>query len=187
MPDSCLIEMSLPHESQRMFFPWFQQGVELEVDVGGSLKDLLVTQCGIDADYLAERITTLFLNSKAIDDAATPVVGDGDVVALSGAMPGLVGATMRRGGHLAAMRGAMTYAGGAFTDGAKPGRITLKLFNILLEELTPVFLLRGILVPRQRYQDLFGEQGDGFRPKNCRLDGQSVAAEGLFAAVENAP
>ncbi len=113
-----LFEVQLAPELLSFFFPLLQQGVEVEVETGCSLKQLLIEQFGISADYIASRITTLFLNSRAVDDAATALVHDGAVLALSGAMPGLVGATMRSGGFYAAMRGAMTYQNEA--EAARP-------------------------------------------------------------------
>ena len=86
------IEIELPPELLRVFFPYLQAGVEVEVRVGSTIKLLLTEQFGIAADYLTNRITTVFLNHKAVDKVETAVVRDGAVLALSGAMPGLVGA-----------------------------------------------------------------------------------------------
>jgi len=144
------LDVQLAPELHRLFFPLFQEGVDVEVEVGCSIKQLLTEQFGIHADYLANRITTLFLNSRAVDDAATSLVNDGAVLALSGAMPGLVGATMRSGGYYAAMRGAMTYRNTEGIPTVKRGVIRLKLFNLLLEELGPRLLQRGILLPAAR-------------------------------------
>ncbi len=137
------LEVQLAPELLRIFFPLLQQGVEVEVETGCTLKQLLIEQFGIPADYIASRITTLFLNNRAVDDAATAMVHDGAVLALSGAMPGLVGATMRSGGFYAAMRGAMTYHNEAELPTHRQGRIRLKLFNLLLDELGPRVLGRG--------------------------------------------
>ncbi len=129
------------------FYPLLQQGVWVPCRVGVTLDDLLVNQWGVDAGYVASRITTIFVDSRAVDNVATTLVAGGGVVALSGAMPGLVGATMRRGGFYAAMRGAMTYRMDAGAESGGTGRVRVKLFNLLLEELGPGFLSRGILLP----------------------------------------
>jgi hypothetical protein len=128
------------------FLPLLQSGVRVACRTGVTLEELLVQQWGIEADYAARRITTLFVNSRAVDNLATTVVKGGAVVALSGAMPGLVGATMRAGGFYAAMRGAMTYRDDAAQAGSDNDWVRLKLFNLLLAELGPGFLSRGIIV-----------------------------------------
>ena len=59
-------------------------------------------------------------------------------------MPGLVGATLRRGSYYAAMRSEIS---AAETEGAvemKEGTVTLKLFNLLIGQLGPLFLASGI-------------------------------------------
>jgi len=165
------LEVQLAPEMLSMFFPLFQEGVEIEVEVGCSVKQLLTEQLGIHADYLANRITTLFLNSRAVDDAATSVVHDGAVLALSGAMPGLVGATMRSGGYYAAMRGAMTYRNEDEIPEVKRGAIRLKLFNLLLDELSPRLLLRGVLLPAARLKEFLARQPEQLRVRGYAIDG----------------
>ncbi len=129
MPTEPSVELQLPPELLRIFFPLLQEGVEVDIAAGCSIKQLLTEQFGIPAEYIASRITTLFLNSRAVDNAATALVQDGAVLALSGAMPGLVGATMRSGGFYAAMRGAMTYRNDTEGPKAARGRIKLKIIQ----------------------------------------------------------
>ena len=141
------VSMVLRDERMSLFFPLLQSGVRIVCRAGVTLEDLLVNQWGIGAEYVASRITTLFVNSRAVDSVATTVVHGGSVVALSGAMPGLVGATMRRGGFYAAMRGAMTYREDGGAGGSDLAWVRVKLFNLLIRELGPGFLARGIIMP----------------------------------------
>lgn len=171
------IEVCLAPELLPIFFPLFQAGVFVEVETGCTIKQLLVEQFGISADYLAGRITTLFLNHKAIDDAATAIVNNGSVLALSGAMPGLVGATMRSGGHLAAMRGAMTYSNEEQDSQQLRGCIKIKLFNLLLPEIGPRLLRWGIIVCVSELKNFFLAQPEEFRLRGCRIDGRPVATD----------
>lgn len=179
MPIDRSLELQLPPELLNIFFPLLMEGVEVEIETGASVKKLLIEQFGISADYISSRITTLFLNSRAVDDAATALVQDGATLALSGAMPGLVGATMRSGGFYAAMRGAMTYQNDTDIPLAKQGRIKLKLFNLLLDELGPRVLTRGILLPAEGLRRFLSAQPPGFRPLSCRMDGQALSVEQL--------
>jgi len=123
------------------------------------------------------RITTIFLNSKAVDKAGTAVIRDNDVLALSGAMPGLVGATMRSGGYYAAMRGAMTYSDDRVIPVGQRGVITLKLFNLLLAELGPRLLLRGFLLRADRWRAFLEQQPEQLRVRGYRIDGREVAVD----------
>ncbi len=181
MPIDRTIELQLHPQQLGMFFPLLMEGVEVDIVTGSSVKQLLIEQFGISADYICSRITTLFLNSRAVDNAATALVLDGASLALSGAMPGLVGATMRSGGFYAAMRGAMTHHNDEQIPLAKRGRIKLKLFNLLLHELGPRILARGIVLNSQRLQSLLAAQPADFRPLSLQLDGRPLAVEHLRA------
>jgi hypothetical protein len=146
-----------PDEALPRFHALFQQGVGVSIQTGTSLEDLLCCQWQISRDYVMGRISTLFLDSKPVDDLPSAVVHDGATLALSGAMPGLIGATMRRGGVLASFRTGITYCETTEDGHSGRGRITLKLFNLLIEELGPQFLARGIWVSRSRLAELFPE------------------------------
>ncbi|MCX5908268.1 MAG: hypothetical protein NTY64_14075, partial [Deltaproteobacteria bacterium] len=92
------LQLTLPGDQAVRFFPLFQQGIRLKVRVGCSLKQLLGEQLGLAPDYLEERVQTLFLDGKVVDDLENAFIRDGSVIALSAALPGLAGATLRRGG-----------------------------------------------------------------------------------------
>ena len=179
MPIDRSLELQLSPELLKIFFPLLMEGVEVEIETGASVKQLLTEQFGITADYISSRITTLFLNSRAVDNTTTALVQDGAVLALSGAMPGLVGATMRSGGFYAAMRGAMTHHNGDDIPLAKQGRIKLKIFNLLLNELGPRVLSRGIVLSSERFRQLLAAQPAEFRPLGLLLDGQPLPLEQL--------
>ena len=124
----------------------FQKGVRIEIDTGCTLESLLRDQWGLSLDYILQKISTLFLNGKPVDDIATARVGEGTTLALSSAMPGLVGAVMRRDGFFSSLRGGITYREKGAEDRRCRGLITVKLFNLLIQELAPRFLARGVFV-----------------------------------------
>jgi hypothetical protein len=130
-----------------------ENGLRLNVMVGGTLAQLLCEQIGIPKDYLDNRIQTLFLNAKAVDNVETATVADGAVIALSAAMPGLVGATLRKGGTFSGLRAAISQRDTVAAGGLAPGTITLKLFNLVAEEIGPDLLVRGALFPGDRLGD----------------------------------
>ena len=117
----------------RTFHFLLQQGLRIETPVGGSVQDFLVRQLGLNPEVIDEKIQTIFLNGKAVDDPGQAFLTDGASLALSGALPGLVGATMRRGGFYSSLRNSITFQGGPGFQGSQKGKIVLKLFNILLE------------------------------------------------------
>ncbi len=114
-------------------------------EVGCSIEEFLVEQCGLDREYISERIKTVFLNGKPVDDVGSAVIGDGDILSLSGAMPGLVGAVMRRGSYYAAFRESITYHEEKAQKRGE-GTVRLKLFNLVLSERGADFLQRGIYI-----------------------------------------
>jgi hypothetical protein len=165
-------------EQLSCFFPLLQQGFIVRAQLGCGIRELLCNQFGIDPDYLKQRITTIFLNSKPVDDTETSRVADGATLALSAAMPGLVGATMRRGGFYAAMRGGITHHESAAGAEEKFGNIRIKLFNLLMAELGPGFLRQGILVPAGVLAAFLAAQSLDFWAgwREILLNGKPVAA-----------
>ena len=143
------------------FVALLRTGFRVKSQVGCSVKDFLCGQMGLTIEYYENRILTLFLNSKPVDNPETVQVQDGATLALSAAMPGLVGATMRRGGHYGRMRGSITHADDNQTCVAETGRITLKLFNLVLKELGPYFLSRGVWLDSKILKDFFKDQAGG--------------------------
>jgi hypothetical protein len=180
------LEVQLAPELLRGFFPLLQSGIGFEVNLGCSIQQLLTEQFGISSDYVSGRITTIFLNSKAIDKASTAMIPEGAVLALSGAMPGLVGATMRSGGYYAAMRGAMTYRNEGELVVGQRGVITIKLFNLLLPELGPRLLLRGFLLRADRWREFLAQQPERLRISGYQIDGRPVPVE-RFRCEEDFP
>jgi hypothetical protein len=155
-----------------------ESGVRLTVRVGGSLADLVCGQIGIPRDYLDGRIQTLFLNARAVDDVDTAQIEDGAVIALSAAMPGLVGATLRKGGAFSGLRAAISQKDGAASQGGVSGTITLKLFNLVAREVGPDLLARGVLFPGKRLGDFF----DTAAPPDLTIR-QAEAPLGIAAAA----
>jgi hypothetical protein len=127
------------------FFPLLQKGFFLEI-ITYNLLDLLCQTCGLGPAEVKDRIQTVFLNGKPVDDLTTVNVQDGDCLALSAAMPGLVGATMRSGGVLASFRHSISHRPSPARSGAHGGLLSIKLFNLLINEIGPYLLRHGILV-----------------------------------------
>lgn len=136
------------------FFPLLLKGVTVPATVGCSLRSLLCDQFAIPADYVTDRITTIFLDNSPVDDLDRTIIQDGSRVTLSAAMPGLVGATMRRGGFYAALRQGISHVAGSGASAGESGTIRLKLFNLLLAELGPLVLARGLILDQDELTNL---------------------------------
>ncbi len=161
------------------FLPLLQKGARIRVRVGGSLAALLGEQFGLAPEYVRDRIKTVFLEGKPVDDLEHAPVRDGAALALSAAMPGLAGATLRRGGRLAALRAPITYRETGDSPPPADGFIVLKLFNLLLRDLGPRFLRQGIYLEQDELgaflKGLPGEFWAGCR--EARLEGRILAGE----------
>ena len=144
---SATLSFVLKQDKISVFFPLVQQGFKVNAKVGCDIQHLLCDQFGLMPDYLADRISTIFIDGKPVDDVTSAVVKNGATLALSGAMPGLVGATFRKAGCLASFRKSITYQKEDDDSTAcHDGYITLKLFNLLISEMGPMFLKRGIWI-----------------------------------------
>jgi hypothetical protein len=161
-----------------LFLRLLSQGVIIFIQTGSSLKELLCGQFSIQEEYLDERIKTIFLNSKAVDDVNSAIVESDSTLALSGPMPGLAGATFRRGGFFSGMRSQISYDKTLSSAPKGTGKIRLKLFNLVVKELGPTFLERGVWIKQKQLQDFISENVDQLT-KGCisaKIDGQDIEA-----------
>ncbi len=164
-----------------LFFQLLGQGFSVDTHSGVTVKDLLCKQLGIHEDYLAQRIQTIFLNAKVVDDINTALIPEGSTLALSGAMPGLVGAILRSGGYYAAMRNQLSYVESDPSSQAQSVNITLKLLNIVAKELGPVFLQQGIRLKGEILREFMERRTDDLKAgcTACELDGQPIEFSSL--------
>ncbi len=144
------------------FFLLLQQGVKIRSRVGCSVDAFLREELGA-GHAMIEKIQSIVLNGKPVDDIGAAVVHDGSVLALSAAMPGLVGATLRRGGAYSSFRSAITYheTEKAFPPGV--GWVSIKLFNLLMAELGPGLLRQSVLIKAADLSDFLAERSGEFR------------------------
>jgi hypothetical protein len=127
-----------------LFTPLLEKGVVISGSTGCTLRNFLCTQLGIADDYLDQRIQTLFLNARPVDDVDKAVVTNGSTLALSAAMPGLLGATMRKGGRYAAFRKDISQEADACGICEAPGRVTVKMFNLVADEIGHQLFQTGV-------------------------------------------
>jgi hypothetical protein len=125
-------------------------------------------------EFIHDCISTTFLDGKPVDDLDAAVVRDGSRLALSSALPGLVGATMRSGGVLASLRSSITYKETGICTGGS-GTIHVKLFNMVMEEAGPDLLRTGILVSGSDLETFLQKNTELIETcRNISLDNQSI-------------
>ncbi len=151
MKHSDLIPLALPIEPSQLvsFYPLLQEGVLIKTWVGWSIQTFLEKGLDLSPEFIKDNVKTVFLDGKAVDDFTAARIRDGSVLSLSGALPGLVGATLRAGGFFAGLRSQITYREESSPVSGQEGMITLKVFNLLLKELAPLILKKGIWVRKK--------------------------------------
>jgi hypothetical protein len=179
-------ELSLVVERDLLarFYRIFQGGFLIKARVGTGVGRFLRERLGLPPQYVAERISTIFLDGKPVDDLDAATVTEGSTLALSSAMPGLVGATMRRQGFYASLRNTITHKQEEWHGEEKEGLLRVKVFNLLMADLGPLFLERGIYVPSGELELFFAAEPDRFFDgiKGAALDGRSVQPSSLRRA-----
>ena len=148
------------------FSQLLQNGFWIKGNVGCSVKAFLCGQFGLSPEYLEKRIQTIFLNGDVVDDVERATVEDGTTLSLSAAMPGLAGAVLRKGGYYAAMREQISCKGETTSASMQSGKVSVKLFNMPLQELGPIFLEHGIWVESDKFKDILKARADDFQ-KGC--------------------
>jgi len=154
--------------------------VKAQVDC--NIKTLLCEQLGLDPEYLETRIQTIFLDGRPVDDVNSAAVMDGSTLSLSAAMPGLVGATLRKGSYYASMRSQISHKEMAHSKPPHKGVILIKLFNLILKELGPIFLKKGVWINGKDISNFFIRQPHDFWEgiKEAKVDGKKIDLDKLL-------
>ncbi len=166
------------------FFLLLQSGVTVRSRTGCSVGVFLREEIKAGSDTI-EKIQSIILDGKPVDDLESAVIKDGSTLALSAAMPGLVGATLRRGGTYSSFRSAITYQ--ETNEKVLPGEgsVQIKLFNLLMAELGPALLQKGVIITSGDLLNFVTGQSEDFW-QGCRkitLDNRPIDAEELKGAA----
>ena len=182
-PNKNTTTLNITVEEDRVsaFFPLLAQGFTVKTKIGYSVHEFLCNQLGLSSDYIEHRLQTIFLNGKAVDNVKAAVIRQGSTLALSAAMPGLAGATLRRGGAYASMRHKITHEKNTKNQIVKDGSIVLKLFNLVARDIGPMFLIQGIWISGKNLQGFFRKVPDHFwtRCLSAEINGMHSEVEKL--------
>jgi len=146
------VEFHLSPDQISSFFPILQKGFRAKARVGVSVQAFLSDHLGLSVEYVRDRVKTIFLDGKSVDDLDQTLIRDGSTLALSAALPGLAGAVLRRGSPFAGLRSRVEERKQGQSTKPEEGVILIKLFNLLLPEVGPLLLQKGILIPREDFQ-----------------------------------
>ena len=143
-----------------LFMPELQKGFYIHSYHGKSIYSVLTEECGISYDYISEKVKTVLVDGGPVDDIFNTTIKNNGVCAISGAMPGIVGAMMRIGSPYAAMRKSITVQPDKSVESDKNIIFKLKFFNVILSDKGLEFLKRGILIERKRFVELLSKHGE---------------------------
>lgn len=166
-----------------IFMPELQEGFYIPSYEGRTIYSFLTDSCRMSETYISQKVKTVLFNGGPVDDIFNTKIKDGGTCALSGAMPGIVGAMMRMGSPYAAMRDSITVRPDESSESGKQIFIRLKLFNIILYDTGPGFLREGILLEKKRVFNFFSRHGEEIS-SGCRevlLNNTPVGGRGVTA------
>ncbi|MCJ7710817.1 MAG: hypothetical protein MUQ32_08290 [Chloroflexi bacterium] len=142
--------------------PLFQRGVVVSINGARSVADFLTVDLAIEPDYVRHTIATVFVDAMVVDDLDRAMLHPGSTLTLSAAMPGLVGATLRRSSYYAAMRAEVSWREGPSSgpDHESAPTIRVKLFNLIIPGVGPSILRRGIVLAHDEAVRILGPDPD---------------------------
>ncbi len=145
------VRIQVEGQDRQMFHSLLREGVDVEVRLGRSVREILKDDLHVPDQVIEKDIQSLFLNNHPVDDLRIPVQKSDSVLSLSAAMPGLVGASMRRGGTYAGLRQGISWSENeAEQVGQDKGCLRVKLFNFMVPALGPLLFSRGVQVKGSR-------------------------------------
>jgi hypothetical protein len=177
----------LEHDAPEYFGILLQGGFDMPVPKPCTLREFLCELVGVCGTYTEKSLQTIFLDGKAIDDLDRAVLGPSSRLALSAAMPGLVGATMRRGGYYSRMREGISQSGTSRPEVAqtKPFRLHVRLYNAVGRELAGLFLHHGVFVSADNLLRFLKSQPAKFFDRLHAASCQGIALPTTQPSVES--
>ncbi|WP_028313509.1 hypothetical protein [Desulfatibacillum aliphaticivorans] len=179
------LNLTLERKVLSGFFPMLQKGCLVQCPKPVSVEEFLLALPGASDINLLEKIQTVFVDGHPVDDIKAAILAPDMEMALSAAMPGALGAVMRRGGYYASMRRHITFQAHETKDAQGAFFITVKLFNLLLSQAGPSLLQNGVVLEAHE----LGELAKGFEPGFIKgeLDGWEISREDFFQMMASAP
>jgi hypothetical protein len=180
--------ISITMEETRLpaFHELLATGFLVSASEGESIRDFLLGRLALDADYVASTVQTVFLNGRAVDDFDRTGLPEGAVLALSSAMPGLVGAVFRCKSPLSPMRGIEAGTDRGPRLSAADIEVTVKLFNRVAADLGPCLFAAGLRLPADRLLGFLRSRHD-LAVKEIRVNEQAADPADLPRLLADGP
>jgi hypothetical protein len=174
------VQIVIAGQELQMFHPLLREGVEVRVGLGKTVYQVLEEDLHVPEEIIEQDIQSLFLDNHPVDDLQTRIHSSESVLTLSAAMPGLVGACMRRGGVYAGLREGISWTDEKKDQNSpKEGCIRMKLFNFMAPRIGPILLSHGVQVGGKRLaQALRGLSAvEQERIRSVRVDEEDVEVD----------
>jgi hypothetical protein len=143
-----IIITDIPEAADLIYYQ-LQDGFYVKALSGTAILTFLTDFCKIPENYISDKIKTIFHNGNPVDDIKNVKLYEGSVVAVSGAMPGIVGAMMRIGSPYAPMRESITEKGDEKGIAGETIYVKLKLFNSILKDHGERFAGEGVIFDKK--------------------------------------
>jgi hypothetical protein len=170
------ISLNIKTEALTVFYQLLEQGFIHDASPGCSARSLICNQLGLHPQYLEEKVQTVFLDHKPVDNLDSAILQEGSILALSAAMPGLAGATLRKGGCFAALRKQISCDIQDDRHSEEKTQVTVKYFNLIARELGQAFLEKGVRIKGANLNGFFKKHFEDLQPKitSIQLDGKNI-------------
>lgn len=183
-PHELVITLTTP-EGMEGFSQLLEQGFFLRAPLGCSVRNFICRHLDLNQRYLEERIQTIFLDHNPVDNIDTAVIRENSILALSAAMPGLAGATLRKGGRFAALRNQISCKMTDECPAEEMTTVSVKFFNLVAKEQGPAYLNCGIRIKGSTLKWFLDKYLDRLLPgiQSLQLDGNEIVSNTL-AGIE---
>lgn len=162
-------------------------GVYIETcNIGKGIYDFLFFELELDNDFIENKIGTIFMDGMPVDDLFSTKIKHNSRIALSSAMPGLVGAILRRGSPYAIMRENITYKC-TQEDCSTNGFVSLKLFNLLIDEIGRKILQKGVFLLASVIRDYILKKELFNYTNSIILNDRQIALKDVLSVLKNIP
>lgn len=188
MPSTAHVDLTFEEGRTPGFSLLLQAGFLVALPASGSVRAFLIDRLNLSAEFIESVIQSVFLDGKPVDDMDAATVRGGCTLALSAAMPGLVGAVMRRGGYYSCLRDSISYRGTHGAETLEGGEVTVKLFNLVAGQLGPELLACGVWVRGDAALEFFDTRPEGFWTAcdSVEIDGSLADRADLLRRVREA-
>lgn len=150
----------------------FGYGIRFEAPAGTRVSDFLQQALCTDADYIENRIQTLFMDGRAVDDPESEEIHSPCTLAVSAAMPGVFGAAFRKQGTYSGLRRHCSQIRQNQENRVKQGRlvaVTVKCFNQVAADLGDELLEAGVVMDLRDFLDFWARQGSILEKDNAAV------------------